>query len=112
MRKEIIKDIDGNEKEATIGVLPFTKRNEILSKCIELTSSGKDFEIKRLDYFGLQSEVLKATVRGIPIDNIPESEGERIFNKYFKHVIESIGGGGKKNSEQTSETSSEVNTSQ
>lgn len=102
MRKEKVKTISGEDKDIEVGYLSFEKRNSILSECIEFDAAGTSMSIKKLDYFTLQTKVLKETIKGVDTSQIIQEDGERLFNTYFKHVLESIGGGGEKNLEETS----------
>lgn len=103
-RKETIKTITGEEKEITVGILSFQKRNDILKSCLKFGVKGKELDVQDVDFFGMMNQVLKATLQGTTIDQLADGEGDRIYDKYFSDMLDSItGGNGSKNSQQTSE---------
>lgn len=100
-RKETITDINGKEREITIGLLGFQRRNQILKECLTFGAEKGDLDIKEIDYFTLITKVLESTVRGCPIDLLSPEDGDKIFNTYFGELLNGLGG--QKNSEKTSE---------
>lgn len=102
-REEQVKTVTGEEKTVKIGILSFQKRNDIMRANIEFGISGKDLDVKKIDYFNLMTDVLKATLQGVSVEQLADGEGDKIYNKYFSSMLESIGGESSKNSQQTSE---------
>jgi hypothetical protein len=99
-RKEMIRLVNGQQSEVTIGFLSYQKRNDIMSMCTKTNLVGNSTSAE-VDMFKMQSETLKHTVKGANIDVICSEDGDMIFKKYFSasfNMGDSMG-----NSEETSE---------
>ncbi len=100
-RKELVKFIDGSEKEIIIKRLSYTEQRKLLGEHIRFGMKDDELSINKIDFFNLGPSTLR--LAGVKVDLIEDGEGDRIFNKYFGDLIKGISGVKEKNSGTTSE---------
>jgi len=88
MVKELLKLIDGTEKEFTIQPLRWQVVKNLKSKFIkidEIVPEGNGIKAMRgnFDYEGLSGEVISKCILGERSEDIDAFEVDRIYNKYF-----------------------------
>ena len=93
MRKEKLKFTDGTEKEVTIKFLGYLDKQLILNDNFKIGMSGGKESIEKLDIFTIQLEVLKKTIEVEDLNTLQDGEGDKVWAKYFKHILENIGQG-------------------
>lgn len=87
--KEVLRLIDGTEKEFTIQPLRWNEVKEIKRKYIkidEIIPEGNGIKAMRgnFDYEGLSQEVLNKCLLGERKEDIDLFEVDRVYNKYFE----------------------------
>lgn len=114
-KKETVKNFNGEEVEITLKFLGGRARDLLLDEYIKTKFKAKSQEDKEadIDYrpYTLKAKVMETYIVGINADEMDLDDYDRIFDTYYsKSFREVFGGGDLKNSETTSEPSSEANT--
>ena len=102
MVREKVKYLDGTEVEIEIERLGFRKANQLARKHIPINdlTFGKDESVSikgDIDLLGMTSSCLEL-IKGLDLDKLEGSEGNRIYKEYFeKDLMSSLGQGGNPN---------------
>lgn len=95
--EEVTLVADGSKKNVVVGYLSFESRNKIFSQYIKLGFKGDGAILESIDFFGMKNAILSATLRDVKVGDITQSDGDRIFDKYFSDILQSIKGDDSKN---------------
>ena len=97
LAKELVKFLDGTEKEIELGLLVISKLKRLkalylkVHKIVPETSSDGKQTIKAMegtfDYETLSLEIVKEAIKPLNIDLLMPGEEDRIYNKHYARYV-------------------------
>lgn len=88
-REEVVKTIDGKEMTVNVAYISYQVQGELRAKHMKMGIKGDEMIIENADIFSLQVETLKKA--GVPVEKLMGEEGDKLFNKYFSHILGNLG---------------------